>query len=480
MAFWNKIFQRGRSRADPIPTGRKSATGINSHGILSPYRSRIADILAELRRIPDEANAIDFLRKKVPDVSMALWNFVRLSNQGHKMEFFDINNRQVMLKDIEEEWREFAARVNEISNAGLDGLINILHTSAYLLGNQMIEVEVSEDRTEIVDVHVIDPRTIEWELEERDGKKVWIPYQRQALKGRVSLENANIFSVPTDPDINDPRGNLLLAPALQPTDFQLQTLQDLQAVLHRQGWPRNDISIDREAVAKHMPADYKVNSKKQIEWYNYIFSQIEESFRNLKPDADYMHFDDVQVNMTQGANANRSLDVRAVTETVDVQMLNALKQLGTLVNRHTGKTETYSTVEFSITIRGIKSIQQGSKRLIEEVARLWLRVKGIQAIPVFTHNDIDYASELQRMDIKLKQQEFWAINMLLKLCSPDQAAQEIIGAEKAYSQDYPEDQIRVSFSAGDGINANQHKRKDSERENTNEKVSYLWKAGKPN
>jgi predicted component of type VI protein secretion system len=70
--------------------------------------------------------------------------------------------------------------------------------------------------------------------------------------------------------------------------------------------------------------------------------------------------------------------------------------------------------------------------------------------------------------------------MLLKLCSPDQAAQEIIGAEKAYSQDYPEDQIRVSFSAGDGINANQHKRKDSERENTNEKVSYLWKAGKPN
>ena len=86
MAFWNKIFQRGRSRADPIPTGRKSATGINSHGILSPYRSRIADILGELRRIPDEANAIDFLRKKVPDVSMALWNFVRLSNQGHKWD----------------------------------------------------------------------------------------------------------------------------------------------------------------------------------------------------------------------------------------------------------------------------------------------------------------------------------------------------------------------------------------------------------
>lgn len=480
LAFWNKIFQRGKSRADPpIYTGRV-ATSTSSYGeILSPYRSRTADILAELRRIPDEANAIDFLRKKVPDVSMALWNFVRLSNQGHKMEFFDINNRQNMLKEVEEEWREFAARVNEISNAGLDGLINILHTSAYLFGNQIVEVEVNEDRTDIVDVHVIDPRTITWKLEEREGRKVWVPYQYQGLKGEVSLEKANIFSVPTDPDINDPRGILLLAPALQPTDFQMQTMQDIAAVLHKQGWPRNDIAIDREAVAKTMPAEYKANPLKQIEWYNKIFDDIRRAFETQKPDSDYIHFDDVTVNMTQGANANRSLDVRAITETVDVQILNGLKELGIFAGRSQGKTETWSTVEFKIKVQGILAIQRGSKRLIEEIARLWLRVKGIQAIPVFTYNTIDWQSEMDKIDVKLKQQKFWAINMILKLCSPDKAAQEIIGAEKAYEQTYPEDRVRVSFSAGDGLHGDYDKRKDRlpEESLSRKKVSYLWQKG---
>jgi len=337
MGFWRRLFGKN-SRADPpIHTGRVADSTSRYSGSLSPYRSRTTDILAELRRIPDEADAVDFLRKKVPDVSMALWNFVRLSNQGHQMQFYDINNREKLLTELEGDWRDFASRVNEISNAGLDGLLNILHTSAYLFGNQIIEVEVNDDRTDIVDVHVIDPRTISWELEERNGRKVWIPYQQQAFKGRVSLENANIFSVPTDPDINDPRGNLLLAPALQPTDFQMQVLQDLQAVLHRQGWPRNDIAIDREAVAKTMPAEYKYNALKQLEWYEKIFTQIQKAFQNQKPDSDYIHFDDVTVNMTGGANANRSLDVRAVTETVDVQILNALKQLGTFANRHPGK-----------------------------------------------------------------------------------------------------------------------------------------------
>jgi hypothetical protein len=481
MGFWRRLFGRGKnSRADPpIHTGRIADSTSRYAGSLSPYRSRTTDILAELRRIPDEADAVDFLRKKVPDVSMALWNFVRLSNQGHQMKFYDANNPEKQLTELEDDWRDFASRVNEISNAGLDGLINILHTSAYLFGNQIIEVEVNDDRTDIVDVHVIDPRTISWELEERKGRKIWIPYQQQALKGRVSLENANLFSVPTDPDINDPRGNLLLAPALQPTDFQMQVLQDLQTVLHRQGWPRNDISIDREAIAKTMPAEYKYNALKQLEWYEKIFGQVKKSLYNQKPDSDYIHFDDVTVNMTGGANANRSLDVRAVTETVDVQILNALKQLGTFANRHSGKTETYSTVEFSITIQGIKSTQRGSKRLIEEIARLWLRVRGIQAIPVFTHNDIDYVSELQRMDIKLRNQEFWAKNMFLKLCSPDKAAQEIIGADGAYSQDYPEEQIRISLSAGEGLNDDQHKRKSGLPKESlhGEKVSYLRQKG---
>jgi len=67
--------------------------------------------------------------------------------------------------------------------------------------------------------------------------------------------------------------------------------------------------------------------------------------------------------------------------------------------------------------------------------------------------------------------------MFLKLCSPDKAAQEIIGADGAYSQDYPEEQIRISLSAGEGLvdNDNQHERKSRlpEEPIRKENVSYM-------
>ena len=484
MGFWNKIFQRGRSRADPLPTGRQSVAGINTHGTLSPYRSITSDVLEKLRSHHEQSEAIDFLRKVNPDVSMAIWNFVRLSNMGHEMHIYHTEGSDQRNKDAENKWRDLASRMNEISNAGLDGLIDILHQMAYMRGGQALEVEVNRTRTDIIDVYPIMPQTIHWELEERtvDGvkRKIWIPYQYQMMK-KVSLEKgkANFFWVPTDPDPDDPRGNLLLTPVLQAIDFQMQILQDLQAVLHRQGWPRNDISIDREAVAKHMPAEYKVNSKKQIEWYNYIFTQIENTFKNLEPDSDYMHFDDVTINMTQGANANRSLDVRAIAELVDIQTLSGSKQMSIFMNRNQGVTETWGSIQFMIFCNGIASIQRGSKRLIEEVARLWLRVHGIQGKPVFEHNKVDWKSEEQKATVKLMWQEFWAIAQLMGWCDGDKAASEVIDAKNAVGEPNP-DRIRVSFSAGDGLNADQHKRKDSEGKANYDKVSYLRQTGEPN
>jgi hypothetical protein len=93
MAFWHKWFARNRGEPVAIPTGRMTQISAASYSVLSPYRSRTTQILETLRAIPDEAQAIDFLRRVTPDVSMAVWNFVRLANQGHEMHFYDIREK---------------------------------------------------------------------------------------------------------------------------------------------------------------------------------------------------------------------------------------------------------------------------------------------------------------------------------------------------------------------------------------------------
>lgn len=449
MALSSRLAQR--SRADPpIPTGRVTAAGINRWGTLSPYRSRTTDILQTLRLIPEEAEAIDFLKRVTPDVSMAVWNFVRLANQGHEMAFYDPNNPEKHLTEVEKMWNEdFAPRVYDQSNSGLDGLIDLLHQVALTKGAMGTEVDVLEDRTDIYDVYVIDPSTVQWEWEERDGRKVLIPYQMQGGK-KVSLEpgKCNFFWVPIDPGIDDPRGTLSLTPALQSIDFQMQILTDLQAVLHHQGWPKNDLALDLDKAVTNMPPSYKANETKMKEYLTNRFNEVVNAMRQLLPDDDYIHWNDLTINMNQGANVSRSLDVRAIDELVSVQVLNGLKQMGILTNRvgGLGQTESWGSLTFLIFCQGIANVQRGSKRLIESVARLWCRVKGVQAKPVFTHNIVNWENEEQKTTVRLMKQQYYAIAQLMGWITGDQAAQEAMGVQNAVGD--PIESARVSFSRG--------------------------------
>lgn len=441
MGLFKKI--KPRTREEPVSTGRVSSVD-NMPTYLSPYRSRSTDLQKELRSIPDEANAIEFITKKTPDASMSLWNFLRLSNQGHQMKFYSLDNKEVSISEIEEEWREFAKRINGISNSGLDGLIDIFHKNGITFGNQMCEVEVSKDRKEIVDVYPIDPRTVHWEWEERNGKKVVVPYQYSGTK-KNDLSKGNFFYVPLDPDSNDPKGTLIFAPALQAVDSQLQTFNDVHAVLHHQGYARDFYSINLERALQRCPPATRNDPKKFAEWLVDNQMQIQSQLQNMNPDSDIVAYDDVSRDRGQGGTT-RSVDFRAINELTDVQMNNGLKQLSTFTNRHNGKTETYSSVEMKIFVQGIMSLQRGSKRLVESIATLWLRIKGIQAIPVFTHNVVDWQSELDKEEVATSKLNRYAVAQLMRWIDGDTAAQEVMGAKKSVGE--PSENIKVSFSVG--------------------------------
>ena len=447
MAIWDR-FARSRAAPKQPPVGRQTQIGSGYSSTLSPYTSRTSDVLEQLRRIRDESQALEFLKKVNPDVSMAVWNFVRLANQGNEMQFYTSGKSKARMTYVEEKWREFASRVNEISNAGLDGLIDQLHYSSFLLGAMGVEAEVTEDRRDIYDVYVVKPQTIRWELGDIDSRKKWVPYQwSMGKKVHLDPEHANFFWVPSDPDIGDPRGSLNMTPVLQAIDFQMQILQDLQAVLHHSGYPRNDISIDLAKLETYCPSDIKNNAVKKKAWLNEQCTLIQTAVQNLKPDSDYIHSDDIKIELAQGANSGRGVDVRAVNELVDVQVLNGLKQLGTFANRTNSKTETWSTVEFLIMTQGIKSCQRGSKRLMEEIGRLWLRVNGIQGIAVFKHEVVNWENEEQRFKVKLMEEQFHAIAVLMGWEDNDTAAQQVVKAEKAV-RDPLYESIKVSFSQG--------------------------------
>jgi len=427
LAIWNRIPRGGRDPTPPIYVGRVSGTDASMQYI-SPYKNKTVDLLKTLRRTWDAREAIKLLVKEHPDMSMAVRSLIALSNQGHHMEFIGPGGER--LTEAEAEWREFSQRVYAISAAGMDGLINQLHYSSFVLGGMAFEVVVQENGRDIEDVYLIDPGTIRWELEERGGRKVYVPYQMSGTQ-QVDLSQGNFFWIPFDPDLASPDGNLMLQSAIQAMDHQMELYQNLDTVLYRVGTPRYDVSIDSQRVIESAPQEVKGNPKKLLGYLNDTASTARASFQSIGVKNDFVHTDDSKINVVGGGANMSGIDARAFKEIADTEVLNATQMLGVLMNRYDSKTNALSSTEFQIMVNKINARRRDSKRAVESIANIWLQVHGYQAKATFTHNPIEWETMIDKYTAKLKEQEYYRRAEEYGWIDADAAARTVMGVAEA-------------------------------------------------
>lgn len=390
-------------------------------------------LLTELRNATSVGDKIEIIADKDPDVSQAVWAFQRLCMQGIKVEITDLNGKR--LNDIEEIFKEECKRWNPVSNDGLDGLIDSFNKVGLLYNIIMIEVVTNHDKSEdaFEGIYLIDPRTVEWKLEEIDGKKQWIPYQDQE-GNKVNLTEGNILWVSANPGITTPTGAYLLEPAIPAVDYKLQTIKDSSAVLRRQGYPYNIYSINKERVINTMPPALRNDRREIKKAIDNAINLASSAAANREPTEDIVVTDDITIDKSSNTSAGSSIDVRAWFDTIDIQMLNGCKTLGILMNRNSGSTESWGTVQMKVITDMVHSFQSKTKRLVEQVGSMWLQLKGIQGYITVTHNPIDYQSEKQKWEAQNEKDRHFQLAEKQGWINVDEAAQGAMGVEKATGQ----------------------------------------------
>lgn len=384
-------------------------------------------LLTELRSKSNVGEQIEVIVAKDPDVSQAVWAFQRLCMQGVEIEIRDLKGNR--LPEVEDKFNYQCRFWNRLGEDGLDGIIDNLHRIGLLYNLMMIEVVVGGDNT-FNGIYLIDPRTIEFKLEKRENVEKWIPYQDQD-GNKVDLTKGNVFWVGINPDITTPTGPYLLESAVAAVDYKLQTIKDSSAVLRRQGYPYNIFSINKERVINSLPVNQR-NDKKAVK------SAIEEAVNlaasvavNREPTQDIVVTDDIIVERSSNSSAGSSIDTRAWFDTIDVQMLNGCKTLGFLMNRNSGTTESWGTVQMKIITDMVKSFQQKSKRLIETVGAMWLQLNGIQGTLKLTHKPLEYQNEEQKWKAQNAKDEHYKTAENQGWINIDEAAQGALGVDKA-------------------------------------------------
>ena len=447
--FANSKTKKQSSEEYQIVTGKQvSYSGYNVGDSVS-QEAVTQSLLNELRGETDTGNQIEILVNRDPDVSMAVWAFQRLAFKGFKIEITDLNGKR--LPEAEKLFNQQCKFWNTLSNDGLDGIVDNLHKTGLLYNIMMIEVVVSNNSLNTFDgIYIIDPREIEWTLEERDGKQVWIPYQNQS-GNKVDLTTGNVFWAIVNQDVSTPIGPYLLQPAIAAIDYKLQTIQDSSLVLRRQGYPFNIWSLNKERLVNTMPAADRNNSKKVKDAISKAVTDAQAAASSRQPTQDIVVTDDIEINKSSNSTAGSSIDVRAWFDTVDKQVMNGLKSLGIILNRVEGNTETWGSVQMKIIVDMVESFQNKTKRLVEQIGGMWLQLNGIQGNFKMTHNPLDYQSELQKWEAQLKKDEHFQMIQNQRWVDANTAASGAIGAESAVYDLFATGNVKGVTSSGNVI-----------------------------
>jgi Phage Mu protein F like protein len=371
-----KSYYSGRETSDKI-----SEMSFWYEGIIRRNELRQKDIIEKLKIVRDVN----------PDASMAIWNFLRLANNGHELEAQTFSGKTH--KGSTDYLNEIAKNVGAFYGGGTDQLINVLLLTAFTQGAVALEVELDEGLDNVVDFHAIDPYTLEFRKDKDTGELQLIQKQRNGEYKILNREQ--VFYYPIDPDISDPYGRTPLLPVLQVVFFQAQVLRDLKKVVHHQGYERFDISVVEEAIMENMPEYIKSGGPEEVSRYvaSYI-ADIQNQMNSLEPDDDFFHTDSVKIDMV-GGTTKGSMDATSVMNVINQQIVTALKQLPILLGRNEGTTETHGTIQLKIYMSGIESVQRAIKRVLEKAYNVALQVKGKQLRARLTFDNIPIDDRLK-------------------------------------------------------------------------------------
>lgn len=433
--FFGKFAKSKSSKKNTVEvievrTGSKlSYAGYNVGDTQTQEYSQTSALLTELRNKTSVGEQIEVIAARDPDVSQSVWAFQRLCMQGINIEIRDLSGKR--LPEAEQLFNYQCRFWNKLGDDGLDGIMDSLNRVGLLYNIMMVEVVVDgKSENTFSGIYIIDPRTIEWKLEKRNGVEEWIPYQDQQ-GNKVDLTKGNVFWVIVNPNITSPNGPYLLESAVPAVDYKLQTIKDSSAVLRRQGYPYNVYSVNKERVINSLPTSQRNDSKAVNEAIKNAVDLAASVAVNREPTQDIVVTDDINVERNTNSSAGSSIDTRAWFDTIDVQMLNGCKTLGFLMNRASGQTESWGTVQMKIITDMVKSFQNKTKRLIEDIGAIWLQLNGFQGTLKVTHNPLEYQSEQQKWEAQNKKDEHYKTAEEQGWINTDEAAQGAVGKDKA-------------------------------------------------
>ena len=326
-----------------------------------------------------------YLRDRVPIISSAIWNWVRLCNTPGTYQLIGKDSHR---KEAEQILESLFKRINSVvglKRSGLGSLLELFFQEVFTVGSFCGKIVPLPSGAGIDYFKDLESSKIGWE---KKGK--WIPHiKNNDIK--TPLDESVFFHYGLSADSYHPEGVSFLSSVEFVTEIDQRMVEDMARSGHNAGNPHLHVKI--------VPPDRFENESdaKYIQRAEKYFDTTVSQFQQLAPDDNLFTWSNIEITIAGGGRA-MPFTWKVNREQIVEDIITGMKLFPWVVGRSHGTTKNWVQAQYNLLMQVVDSIQEEGKAFAEWIMNTELHLRGIpvNAVYIFSPNSDPYQLEKER------------------------------------------------------------------------------------
>lgn len=205
----------------------------------------------------------------------------------------------------------------------------------------------------------------------------------------IDLDIPNFFMVWLDQSVLEPYPQSPMQSAIQPVLAGTTFLNDLRRLCERHVYPRYNLTLNQELLAKHMTEEELIEPEKKKAFLNAAYAQVADVVNNLGVEEAIVHFDFLSVEYVGGQDGDVPNTFETVKSIYDNKIATGAKSNGSILGHGTGTQNIASTETMLAMVTSNGLIRVKLNEVYSKMFTMAARLMGLDVTVSFEYDEIE-------------------------------------------------------------------------------------------
>jgi hypothetical protein len=230
-----------------------------------------------------------------------------------------------------------------------------------------------------------------------------------------------------DQNLLDAYATSPLEPALQPTLFSQELLNDIRRIVKKVLFPRLKAVINEDRFRANLPAEIQFDPEKLNEYMTSFILDLETRMNNLQPEEALIYFDTLELTLESRGNDSLGDELKVLQSLIDGKMASGSKALGAVLG-HGAASSNIASTEAALFLKSVQgAVQTKLNEMYSRALTVAARVMGVDCYVKFKYADIDLRPAAELVAFHQTKQAMVLEQLSLGLITDEEASIQLTG-----------------------------------------------------